>query len=497
MLFTTKASAEAEHITTALACFKTAGYASAGDGGGALYKRAVSEPAHAGKIQSADGAWWELQGNIITPEMFGGVSTSTALNDVAFPACVAYLGVRGGGIVLLEKLYQRGAVLNVDQPNITFTSTQRGGVWLRGTPNPGNTHLFFVSVKNVTFRSIEICGDAGVDRAHANFGIIASTCDNLLVEDCDIHDLLNGIWVFACTGFRAIFNRLTDLIGGGCQVNNGCINWLMHGNRALRVSDDVFVSVSTSEYVPLSFPTFVRSAYGVISSNIVEDSLSTATPIRITASDYVTVVGNVVHRCPSAGISVVGHHSDGYSFNVVISGNVVAGYGLTYGPDSTFDNVNENVGSTAGIYVSEGSFVTVADNSCIEGAPTGNGAGIRIDGKAANVKLIGNHIALTTYGIAIAQLNYTDGIYDVSIENNTIVSVDSWPILISPGSTLVRDILIKDNIARFSHAGGGSIRVENTGAANVLVKNNVSFYSGAVSIAASATGGTCSGNDQF
>src|SRR5690606_14102532 len=28
--------------------------------GGALYKRAVSEPSHAGKVQSADGAWWEI-----------------------------------------------------------------------------------------------------------------------------------------------------------------------------------------------------------------------------------------------------------------------------------------------------------------------------------------------------------------------------------------------------------------------------------------------------
>ena len=34
--------------------------ATAGDGGGALYKRAVSEPSHPGKIQSADGTWWEL-----------------------------------------------------------------------------------------------------------------------------------------------------------------------------------------------------------------------------------------------------------------------------------------------------------------------------------------------------------------------------------------------------------------------------------------------------
>lgn len=40
---------------------RTAGFAAVGDGGHGLYVRAASEPAHAGKVQSADGAWWELQ----------------------------------------------------------------------------------------------------------------------------------------------------------------------------------------------------------------------------------------------------------------------------------------------------------------------------------------------------------------------------------------------------------------------------------------------------
>lgn len=36
------------------------GYATPDDGGAASYKRVISEPAHEGKFQSADGAWWEI-----------------------------------------------------------------------------------------------------------------------------------------------------------------------------------------------------------------------------------------------------------------------------------------------------------------------------------------------------------------------------------------------------------------------------------------------------
>lgn len=36
------------------------GHATPGDGGDAIYKRIRTEPAHAGKFRSADGAWWEM-----------------------------------------------------------------------------------------------------------------------------------------------------------------------------------------------------------------------------------------------------------------------------------------------------------------------------------------------------------------------------------------------------------------------------------------------------
>lgn len=69
---------------------RTAGYATAGDGGGALYKRVGSEPPHAGKFQSADGAWWELAEAVVTLQMFGAIGDGTADDTTAIQAAISY-----------------------------------------------------------------------------------------------------------------------------------------------------------------------------------------------------------------------------------------------------------------------------------------------------------------------------------------------------------------------------------------------------------------------
>jgi parallel beta-helix repeat protein len=68
-----------ETIPVTTNAIQTSGYAVAGDGGGALYKRVSSAPAHAGKVQSMDGAWWELAETVVRPQMFGatGVGDET------------------------------------------------------------------------------------------------------------------------------------------------------------------------------------------------------------------------------------------------------------------------------------------------------------------------------------------------------------------------------------------------------------------------------------
>lgn len=64
------------HPEVAPSFLRTAGYAGAGDGGGALYKLVVSEPAHPGKLSITldDGvsvAWYEIAEARLLPEMFG------------------------------------------------------------------------------------------------------------------------------------------------------------------------------------------------------------------------------------------------------------------------------------------------------------------------------------------------------------------------------------------------------------------------------------------
>ncbi|MFM9735685.1 hypothetical protein, partial [Streptomyces niveiscabiei] len=56
----------------------TNGYTTPGDAGAARYRRVATQPTHGGKLQSADGAWWELAETAVTPEMFGAVGNGTA-----------------------------------------------------------------------------------------------------------------------------------------------------------------------------------------------------------------------------------------------------------------------------------------------------------------------------------------------------------------------------------------------------------------------------------
>lgn len=53
------AAVEGARIPSMVVVIRTQGYTFPGDGSGSAYKRVASEPAHSGKIQSADGGWWE------------------------------------------------------------------------------------------------------------------------------------------------------------------------------------------------------------------------------------------------------------------------------------------------------------------------------------------------------------------------------------------------------------------------------------------------------
>jgi hypothetical protein len=66
-----RAAGEIAEFSASVSYVRTSGYYEAGDKGGALYKRVVSEPSHGGKFQSGDGAWWEIAEPIVNAKQFG------------------------------------------------------------------------------------------------------------------------------------------------------------------------------------------------------------------------------------------------------------------------------------------------------------------------------------------------------------------------------------------------------------------------------------------
>lgn len=94
--FATKALAAAFTPATAPDWIRTEGHTAAGDGGGALYKKAASEPSHDGKFSISAGGtvWYELAEVAPNEVMFGGVTTaSNATRTAAIQSLLTYCAV--------------------------------------------------------------------------------------------------------------------------------------------------------------------------------------------------------------------------------------------------------------------------------------------------------------------------------------------------------------------------------------------------------------------
>lgn len=94
-VYVSKAEALTKFIDAAVTVVFLSGYYVNGDGGGAQYRRAATEPLHDGKWQSSDGAWWEIVcGDRVSVLQFGakadhvvntaGVQTVAGTDNIPF-----------------------------------------------------------------------------------------------------------------------------------------------------------------------------------------------------------------------------------------------------------------------------------------------------------------------------------------------------------------------------------------------------------------------------
>lgn len=161
---------------------RTSGYSVIGDGGEALYKRVASEPAHTGKVQSADGAWWELAVVSVNPLMFGAVGNGITDDTLAVKNALNYLrnppvsGLPGGGDLarrnyrrrfdLVGRIYGISSTLDIDMCHgihLTNGTLAAVGTWTSSSnpiltaSNAASANFDNFSLSNLTLQCAQKC----------------------------------------------------------------------------------------------------------------------------------------------------------------------------------------------------------------------------------------------------------------------------------------------------------------------------------------------------
>lgn len=190
----------------------TGGYYTAGDGGGAQFKRSSSPLSGLANFQSADGAWWEICSPVLSPLMFGAKGDG-ATNDAAalsavltsgssvfMPALtfnvdseidisnVSDLSVKGvpGGTIITSataraifKLSELDSVVFEDVA-MNVTTVNAANSTTRGVIYSSNSNLRKVFFKRCSF--------ATPNNAVNGVKLVcdSSTIDNVIFEDCVI-----------------------------------------------------------------------------------------------------------------------------------------------------------------------------------------------------------------------------------------------------------------------------------------------------------------------
>lgn len=229
--YDTRTLAVAATIPPFISYVRTAGYATVGDLGGALYRRVVTITSGQLGFTSADGANWQIAESIITPFMAGAKGDGTTDDQLAFQAAINSTLIGG-------TLYVPRSVTNVSfaiSASLIFLNP------IRFTCDPGtiikpmigfgsNPVLYFVgSPFGLSYPTIiENCfiGDTSASTRRGNYGILFDTTitgnyfRGLVIRDVSIQAGILGVF-----GLAHINNTTNNPNGGmfASRIEGGTI----------------------------------------------------------------------------------------------------------------------------------------------------------------------------------------------------------------------------------------------------------------------------------
>lgn len=231
-IYSTALAIAALEIPEGISAMRTNGYATPGDGGGALYIRAETEPTHAGKLQDDAGEWWELAEPVVTPRMLGWTS--------------------GDGWAVMRNLMALNRPVIAREPitatvvtGETFTVCGRehdlSGLTVAMPTAFTATTVCMVVAANATVNTIRITGASGLGNVQRFLGLNANVEIGLIDIDCATptglgNDSLDGFIQIRANNVRIgrIRTRGVDWVGkayqcSGLRIAHLEIDGIMHG----------------------------------------------------------------------------------------------------------------------------------------------------------------------------------------------------------------------------------------------------------------------------
>lgn len=451
------------------------GYYTVGDGGGALYSKVVSQPTHAGKFQTADGAWWELTARRPNILMFGaraGSATYAAANVVAINGALAYKSAKGGG-----RVYGGFGTFYVNS-SISFQGLT--GVYLDGlgrrmtiklaAPFTGNEIVTMRGTLNLVLGCVLDC--SAIATASTWLSGVRAENENTTdcgITGCEIKDAsFCGIWMndsngaYKHTRFVAEDNIVTNVGWMGISVI-GTVNGRVKRNEVTRTG---FTAIWADE----------RNAGLQILSNYVSKATP---PYRIyngPGSVGGVEKGFMIGYAPSNRDTVI-------AFNRCIDNRNAAEDGIGLGEDGTEHGdciIAYNIVRYAGLFgIDVASRATVMGNRIDEPAQSGIFMSLDLGGSIAQAIVKANTIRNCNgpYAFQISQnMGNPLTIADCEIADNTVVdyrtpAITQYGFRIRRTNLTITNLSLHDNVA--VNVGTAGFINDDTGTDwPIYVKNN-------------------------
>ncbi len=247
--YSTRNGIESISVPTVVIILYTTGFAVAGDGGGATYKRVGSEPTHALKVQSADGAWWELvpENGTISVAQNGAFGKGAGFDDApAIQECIEfqtldttrdeYASTARIIIPATDDFYLCNAMLTVNRTVVIegsaagrgvshasilkFADSVAAGIWIQhpgGDSAPGSyvpSKLYSGHFAQLRYLRLE-----PVNPGMVEYGVIHNVQATFDHVECQ-HFKKAGFFAHAQTSGGAVFGDSNGVTGTGTMFGN-------------------------------------------------------------------------------------------------------------------------------------------------------------------------------------------------------------------------------------------------------------------------------------